>query len=96
MDEIRLDGRGWKTKEDFYHAFLAAVEAPDWHGRNLDALWDSIVTGGINRRELPYRIVIGGCNYMSAEAAGMVDRFRVLIEEAARQGYAVGIRLDSD
>ena len=79
MDEIRLEGRGWKTRDDLYNAFLAAMEAPNWHGRNLDALRDSIVTGSINRREVPYRVVIGGCNYMSVEAAEMVDRFRVLI-----------------
>lgn len=96
MDEIRLDGRGWETTGDFYNAFLAAVGAPDWHGKNLDALWDSIVGGRINGRELPYRIVISGCNYMGVEAAQTVERFRALIEEAERRGYTVGISLNPD
>jgi len=48
MNEIILDGTGWKTSADFYIAFLKGVHAPDWHGRNLDALWDSITGGGIN------------------------------------------------
>jgi hypothetical protein len=43
---------------------LLQLRAPDWHGRNLDALWHSIVGGSINRRELPKRIVIGGATNM--------------------------------
>ena len=45
MPDIVISAAGWKTADDFYIAFLAAVEAPAWHGHNLDALWDSIVTG---------------------------------------------------
>lgn len=68
MTEITLDGAEWKTAADFYIAFLAAVQAPDWHGHNLDALWDSITGADINGRNLPYIIHILGTRKMSPEA----------------------------
>jgi RNAse (barnase) inhibitor barstar len=42
MRVIKLDATGWKSKGDFYEAILAALEAPSWHGRNADALLDSM------------------------------------------------------
>jgi len=48
-----LDGSTWNTRDHVYAAFFAAVGAPSWHGRNLDARNDSIATGQINQIELP-------------------------------------------
>ncbi len=89
MTEIVLDGTDWKTATDFYSALLAAVQAPDWHGRNLDALWDSITNGGINGRNLPYTIRIVGTEKMMPEARTMLDRFRSLVEDAKTQGFQI-------
>ena len=60
MTELQLDGSNWKTTDDFYDAFFRAVGAPSWHGRNFNALRDSIITGQINKIELPYTIHISG------------------------------------
>lgn len=46
--ELILDGAGWKTRDDVYDAFFGAVGAPNWHGRNLDAVADGISGGSIN------------------------------------------------
>ncbi len=48
----------WYWENDFYSAFLSSCRRPKWHGRNFDALRDSIAGGGINKIEVPYRIVI--------------------------------------
>ena len=48
MPTLLLDGARWKTADDFYNAFLEAVGAPPWHGRNFNALRDSIAGGDIN------------------------------------------------
>lgn len=55
---IDLDARLWKTMDDFYDALLKAIGAPDWHGRNVNALADSMICGGINLLEAPYTIRI--------------------------------------
>ena len=54
--KIIVDWEKIKTVENFYDLFLPQVQAPEWHGRNLDALADSVVTGDINTIEPPYTI----------------------------------------
>jgi RNAse (barnase) inhibitor barstar len=58
MRELILNGAEWKTRDDVYDSFFRLVGAPEWHGRNFDALRDSIATGSINAVEVPYRLVI--------------------------------------
>lgn len=60
MKVISLDASGWRSPDDFYFAILPEVGAPAWHGRNLDALDDSLGGGGINALEPPFRVVIEG------------------------------------
>lgn len=57
MKIIDLDASDWRTPDDFYTALLPQLGAPDWHGRNLDALADSLY-GGINKLEPPFRVVV--------------------------------------
>ncbi len=54
--EIIIDWAKVKSEDDFYNIFLPQVKAPEWHGRNLDALTDSVVTGDVNSIEPSYTI----------------------------------------
>jgi RNAse (barnase) inhibitor barstar len=38
---IKIDAGGWGAIEDLHDTLLKVLEAPDWHGRNLDAFHDS-------------------------------------------------------
>ena len=58
MKELILDGSGWATSDDVYSSFFRVVGAPEWHGRNFDALRDSILGGSINHVEVPFRLLI--------------------------------------
>ena len=71
MRELVMDAASWKTKEDLYLSFFRAVGAPAWHGKNLDALWDSVGAGQINRIEVPYRLVFK--NYARVHPAVRAD-----------------------
>ena len=93
MRTVLLKGEQWHSKDDFYDAFFEAVGAPPWHGRNFDALRDSIGTGEINRIEIPYAICITGLALMSAEAQQTVQRFRELIDDIKAEGKPVAIQL---
>jgi len=44
MEERSLDGRAIRTPDEFYDAFISAVDGlmPDYGGRNLDALNDDL------------------------------------------------------
>ena len=91
MKDIFLNGRAWRTKDDFYDAFFKGVGAPDWHGRNFGALRDSIITGQINEIELPYRIHISGTENSPLEVRNLVKDFCSLIKEFYAEGYDVDV-----
>jgi RNAse (barnase) inhibitor barstar len=92
MTELMLDGAGWNRPDDFYDAFFRVVGAPPWHGRNFNALVDSIETGQINAVEVPYRVVICNCDQIGAGAAKIVADFACLVTEIAARGCPVEIR----
>jgi RNAse (barnase) inhibitor barstar len=94
MRELVLNGADWATKEDVYDAFFHVVGAPEWHGRNLDALADSIAGGQINQVEVPYRLIIKNYNLIGAAAKEMTDNFVNLVRELAGKGCPVEIRVD--
>lgn len=60
---IILDWSQVSSKDDFYNQVLPQCGAPSWHGRNLDALNDSWVTGEINQLGPPYAF-----GFLSADA----------------------------
>ena len=68
MKVIELDASGWLTPLDFYEALLASLGAPEWHGRNINALIDSMIVGDINSVEAPYRVVVTGLNKAHEDA----------------------------
>ena len=95
MKELLLDGRDWTTRDDVYNAFFRAVGAPEWHGRNFNALNDSIATGSINEVEIPYTLVIKNYELIGGDAKRMTDDFIDLIHEIAGRGCPVEIRVDN-
>jgi RNAse (barnase) inhibitor barstar len=91
MMELAMDGATWNSKDDVYDAFFSVVGAPSWHGRNLDALNDSIANGQINELEVPYRLVIVNFDLIGASAKKAARDFVDLIREIAARGIPVDI-----
>ena len=89
VTDILLNADGWQTSNDFYNAFFAAVGAPSWHGHNLDALNDSIATGAINEKEVPYRISIRNAGDVGDDAAVFIKRIQGLIQKLQSNGCPV-------
>jgi RNAse (barnase) inhibitor barstar len=94
MKELFLNAAELKTADDVYDALFKAVGAPSWHGKNFNALNDSIAGGNINDVEVPYRVVIQNYNLIGAEAKKMMDDFIDLIHEISARGCPVEIRAD--
>ena len=67
MRTITLDASKWEEPLDFYDAILPALGAPEWHGRNLNALTESMVWGEINTIEPPYTVQIVATKNLSPE-----------------------------
>lgn len=93
IPELILDAANWTEPDDVYDAFFAAVRAPSWHGRNLNALRDSIGTGEINGVELPYKIVVLNASTASADARRMLDHFAEVVEQLNNEGSPVEIKI---
>jgi RNAse (barnase) inhibitor barstar len=81
---VRCDLAGCATSEDVYAKILAGLQAPDWHGRNLDALWDSVTGVEINGLSPPYRVEINGYGVLQKELRDLVDRIEAVFLEAWR------------
>ncbi|MGR3312787.1 barstar family protein [Roseovarius indicus] len=91
MKKIPIDVSGCRNEGDVYDLLLAGLEAPRWHGRNFDALWDS-VTRDINAVLPPYLVEVAGHRQVPEEVALLVSRIRSLFEEA-REGHRADVRL---
>ncbi len=73
MQTLNLDASEWTDITVFYDALLYALDAPFWHGRNINALIDSMVWGDINGIEPPYKICISNFQKASAEVREEIE-----------------------
>jgi RNAse (barnase) inhibitor barstar len=73
LTTLDLHAAGWCDTLDFYEALLAGLGAPDWHGRNLNALYDSVVVGNINRVERPFCLRVHELNTENVKLMRGID-----------------------
>lgn len=85
MRIIELDATNWKSIRDFYNALLPAIGAPKEHGTSSNALVDSMIWGGINAIDPPYKILISGTATLPKDIRDHI--------EVAKQALAEG-RMD--
>ena len=83
MSEIHLSGKEWRNPDNFWDDFLSAVGAPKWHGRNLDALSESISSHSFSRAGTPYRIVVSGVRDLPKSIVFLLFRINQLLNELA-------------
>jgi len=93
--QLHLDAQGWKSANDVYESFFRAVGAPTWHGKNFNALIDSIARGSINEIEVPYRLIISNSQRANTEVKQFLRDFSELIRDLAlREGCPVAMKLE--
>ncbi|MBW6528898.1 barstar family protein [Sphingomonas sp. RHCKR7] len=90
---IRLDARGWDSREAMWRALLDALGAPAWHGDSLDALYDSMVAA-LNRVRPPVVVEIVGAASCPAALVAYLTRVReVFADASAALGERVELRV---
>ena len=94
VPQISLDASAWKSYDDIYSAFFEAVGAPQWHGRNFDALDESIGEGGINKIEIPYRIIIRNADHTDDDVELFMKDFSDLIKHLQSNGCPVDLIIE--
>ena len=82
---VIIDWSRIRSEAEFYEQLLLQLKAPHWHGRNLDALSDSIGTGSINGIEPPYSISVLGTANVSPGLLGFSQRVESVLRSAAAE-----------
>jgi RNAse (barnase) inhibitor barstar len=77
--------------DDFFDIFLPQVKAPDWHGRNMNALSDSIVTGDVNKIEPPFCVISTGVDNMAPCAKEVYSAVSEIFKEANDAGRKIRV-----
>jgi RNAse (barnase) inhibitor barstar len=93
VPKVLLDGRSWVSTDDFYEAVLTALGAPVWHGRNLDALDETLRAGDVNRLNPPLDIEIRGMDSMGEDARKTVERFKDLIDDLRAAAIDISLKV---
>jgi RNAse (barnase) inhibitor barstar len=88
MRTATLDASNWNKVSDFYDALFQAIGAPDWHGRNINALVDSIVYEGINSLQPPYALTIINAAQLLEPIKTEVALAAEAVREAREDRYA--------
>ena len=88
---IILDARGWLSFRDIYAAMLPALHAPEWHGPNLDAVYDALVAGHY-RFKPPLLVTVTGVAQASDAVRAYLARL-VTVFDDARADYGVDATL---
>ena len=99
MNTIKLDASNWANSLDFYDALLPALGSPEWHGKSVNALIDSIIWGGINAGEPPYTVETSTATRLPDDIICEVKLARDALAEArdefrAARGHDVDVRLE--
>jgi RNAse (barnase) inhibitor barstar len=84
MKVISLHASGWRSPGDFYSALLPELGAPAWHGRNLNALQDSLY-GGINSVEPPLRVEVEGAESLPPDLRDFLSQVSSVFAEVASE-----------
>lgn len=79
-----MDASTWSSQDDFFSALLPELGSPDWHGYNLNVLWDSI-TSDINDVGPPFRIIVRHASDLPADMAALFEQVSSVFADARSQ-----------
>jgi RNAse (barnase) inhibitor barstar len=91
LQRIELDASGWVSEDHLWNALLAGLGAPDWHGRNYDALWETVTEVArypstreslINRVQPPFQIVVRNAASVPSPISRRLHEIAALLAEA--------------
>jgi RNAse (barnase) inhibitor barstar len=86
---LELDATRWTNADDVWTAVLDALGAPDWHGRNLDALADSLTGVDLNVVNPPFTLRVSGFGLAGRAAQTEAQRLATLFDSLSQDGVPV-------
>jgi RNAse (barnase) inhibitor barstar len=93
MKTILLEASAWREPGDFFDALLPELRAPAWHGRGLDALYDSLY-GGINEVEPPFKVIVLNSSGLSPKMKAFTAQVAQVFADARKEfGHDVSFEM---
>jgi len=88
---ITLQAHLWRSRDDLYAQLLPQLGAPEWHGHNLDALWDSLRDPEMNEISPSFTIEVTGTATLTGDLAKYYSDFKSLLHDLRNEGISVTI-----
>jgi RNAse (barnase) inhibitor barstar len=82
--KVLIDWKKIKNKNDFYKDFFSQTEAPNWHGENLNAVNDSMVTGSICEKGPPFSFEIKNNHLIKTELFEFAKAIEEIFHESVK------------
>ena len=79
MRTITIDWAAVTDRKQLWNLIVRESGHPDWHGRNLHALRDGWITGGLDAYGPPYHFIFRNCQRTPHE---LVELCRAIVEVA--------------
>ncbi|WP_299022668.1 barstar family protein [uncultured Photobacterium sp.] len=90
-----IDWKQLSTKSEFYTMFLEQVDAPNWHGRNLDALYDGLLDERLIKLTLPVCFVNKNSSSVKLELECFQQSVFELVDEVASQRKGISLLIEA-
>ena len=85
MKNLIVDIASAKTREDIFVLLLKAMDAPTWHGKNLDAIDESVAHGGNDTIEPPYSVTFINAARLSSDLRHELLRVKEIFVDAKKR-----------
>ncbi len=89
--ELVIDWAQIKDKDSLYDTLFEQLNSPSWHGRNLNALRDSVIVGDINGVEPPYKVLIRNENEIVESLVELAEGVKEVFVDASRENEEIEI-----
>jgi len=85
IPEIKIDWREINTLDEFYRVIFKQIDPPNWHGKNLNALNDSLVTGDICKSGPPFNFVILNKEMVNDKLKDTATAFQEIVTDSINE-----------
>ena len=85
MRKVEIDWAALESMDQMWDETVARSGHPDWHGRNLDALNDGWVAGGLDEHGPPYEFVSTNCEQISEALQEVAKVVMEIADDSVRE-----------
>jgi RNAse (barnase) inhibitor barstar len=85
MNRIEIDWTAVSSISQMWDDIVIKSGHPAWHGRNLDALADGWVTGGLDKHGPPYEFVFLNCDQIPGELKELATAVMEIAAESVQE-----------